>query len=313
MSGDLALGPGAEFDVIRRVADLLGDKAGELGDDCALLTVGGTTLALTIDASVEGVHFRTEWLRAEDIGWRACMAALSDLAAEGAQPLGVLVSVGGPAPRELEVIMRGVGDAAGAAGARVLGGDIVRSDVRLVDVCAVGQCERPVRRSGARPGDGLWVTGTLGGARLALETWQAGKRSTADVARRFARPEARVAGGLWLARHGATAMIDISDGLAADARHLAAASRVAITIALERVPCVTGAAPILAVASGEEYELLVTMPASFDEAGARAFREAVGVPLTRVGACEAGGAAVRLTDRGTAVAAPAGFDHFERA
>lgn len=314
--GHLALGPGREFDVIRSIAARLGANGAGLGDDCALFTVGNTTIALSIDASLEGVHFRTDWLSYEDIGWRACMAALSDLAAEGAKAVGVLVSLGGPADKDpqarrldLEAIMGGVGLAAASVGAKVLGGDLVRSEKYLVDVCAFGTCERPVRRGGARVGDGLWVTGELGGPRLALRAWQAGQRPDADALRRFARPEARIAAGLWLAKHGATAMVDMSDGLASDARHLAAASALSLDIQLERVPCFLGADPLVAVASGEEYELLAALPPSFGGPQAQAFQEFLDLPLTRIGICAAG-EGVRITDRGVAIAAPRGFDHF---
>ena len=314
--GHLALGPGREFDLIRGIAARLGANSAGLGDDCAVFTVGGTTVALSVDASLEGVHFRTDWLPYEDIGWRACMAALSDLAAEAAQPVGVLVTLGGPGDKDpqarrldFEAIMGGVGVAAASVGAKVLGGDLVRSDKYLVDVCAVGTCERPVRRSGARAGDGLWVSGELGGSRLAVRAWQAGQRPGADALRRFARPEARVAAGLWLAKHGATAMIDVSDGLASDARHLAAASALALEIQLECVPCFRGADPLVAVASGEEYELLAALPPSFGGPEARAFQEFLDLPLTRIGECAAG-EGVRITDRGVTIAAPRGFDHF---
>ena len=306
-----------EFDVLRAIFAALGAAGRELGDDCALLPVGGRTLAISIDLSLEGVHFRTDWLAFKEIGWRATAAALSDLAAEGAQPLGVLVSLGIPSNVQRATrnaspavqIMIGVGAAARSVGARVLGGDLVRSPRYLVDVCVLGLAQRPVRRSGARPGNSLWVTGRLGGAGLALAALRAGRRLAPGVRRRFARPVPRIAAGRWLARRGARAMIDISDGLAGDARQLAAASGIAITIELERVPCWPGVAPRAAARSGEEYELLVAMPRSFGSAGARAFRRATGLPLTRIGACSAG-RGVRITQDGRAIAPLPGFDHF---
>jgi thiamine-monophosphate kinase len=166
-----------------------------------------------------------------------------------------------------------------------------------------------VRRRGARPGDGVWVTGRLGGAGMALAALRAGRRLTPAVRRRFARPVPRIAAGRWLARHGAHAMIDLSDGLAADAGHLAAASGVRIEIALEDLPCWPGATPRAALVSGEEYELLVALPRQFDARLARAFRRATGVALTRIGRCTAG-AGVRVTRGGRPVPTPAGFDHF---
>src|SRR3989449_4982729 len=225
-------------------------------------------------------HFRTDWLALREIGWRATAAALSDLAAEGAEPVGVLVSVGLPGKGRVmgrrdpaTEIMRGVGAAARSVGASVLGGDLVRSPRYLVDVCVLGVAQRPVRRSGARPGDGLWVTGRLGGAGLALAALRAGggRRLAPALRRRFARPVPRIAAGRWLARRGARAMIDLSDGLAGDAGHLAAASGVGIEIALERVPCWPRVAPLAAVAGGEEYQLPVALPPRFGAAGAPAF------------------------------------------
>ncbi len=287
----LRLGPGGEFDRLRAIFVALGTAGRDLGDDCALLSIGGRTLAISIDLSLEGVHFRTDWLALREIGWRATAAALSDLAAEGATPLGVLVSLGVPGNRQRRTgnaspavqIMAGVGAAARSVGASVLGGDLVRSPRYLVDVCVLGVAQRPVRRSGARPGDGLWVTGRLGGAGLALAALRAGRgrRLAPALRRRFARPVPRIAAGRWLARRGARAMIDISDGLAGDAGHLAAASGVGVAIELERVPCWPGVTPLAAVRSGEEYELLVAMPRR-----------------------------VRMTHDGRPITPPPGFDHF---
>ena len=316
------LGPGKEFDRIRaimgRLAELL-PNGEPLGDDCALLPVGGTTLALSIDASLEDVHFRTDWLDFKEIGFRAAGAALSDLAAEGATPLGVLVSLGLPSENGHERdpavdIMEGVAAMCGNIGAQVLGGDMTRSEKYTVDVCVIGYTERPVRRSGAREGDALWVTGYLGGAALALEKLRKGEQMPKVLRNRYACPEPRLEAGRWLASHGATAMIDISDGLAADAQHLSAASEVGIEINLERIPCWEGVEAMAAVASGEEFELLLTMPPAFGDASASSFRAQTGVELTRIGTClrGAGGrrGGVRLLENNKPVPVPPGFDHF---
>jgi thiamine-monophosphate kinase len=308
----LWLGGGAEADRIRSIYARLGTAAYGLGDDCALLRADKATIALSIDLCIEDVHFRREWLTLPEIGFRAAVAALSDLAAEGARAAGLLVSLALPADRpagEAAEVMGGVGEAAALAGAKVLGGDLSRAPQLIVDVCAVGTAPRPVRRIGAEAGDGVWVTGRIGGSALALRDYLAGRRPTADVAERFARPEPRLAAGQWLASQGAHAMIDVSDGIATDAAHLAAASGVAVDIALERIPCWSGVQPLQAVASGEEYELLVALPPAFGETQARAFAGLVGLPLTRIGACTAG-AGVRFSDRGTPVQPHAGYDHF---
>jgi thiamine-monophosphate kinase len=309
------MGAGGEFDRLRAIFARLGPAARDLGDDSALVRIGGRTLAVSVDLSLEGVHFRTEWLTFREIGWRAAAAALSDLAAEGAAPVGVLVSLGLPAAGRRRAdtaateIMAGVGAAARRGGARVLGGDLVRSPRYLVDVCVLGIAERPVRRSGARPGDGLWVTGRLGAPGLALAALRRGRRPPRPLWRRFAHPEPRIAAGRWLARHGARALIDISDGLAGDARHLAAASGVRAEIALELVPRWPGASPRAAAESGEEYELLVALPRRFDAAAARAFRWATGLALTRIGRCTKG-RGLRLTAQGRVLGSLGGFDHF---
>ena len=316
------LGPGKEFDRIRaivgRIAELLPDD-GELGDDCAVIPLGGTNLTLSIDASLEGVHFRTDWLDFREIGCRAAASALSDLAAEGAVPVGVLVSLGVPPQGGTKddpavQIMEGIAAMCSNLGAKVLGGDMTRSEKYLVDVCVLGTADRPVRRSGAREGDALWVTGYLGGAALALEKLRKGERMSKSLHNRYACPEPRIEAGRRLAAQGATAMIDISDGLAADARHLAAASEVSIEINLEKIPCWEGVDAMAAVASGEEFELLVTMPPAFGDASASSFRSHTGLELSRIGTCmrSAGGrrAGVRLMDHYNPVALPPGFDHF---
>ncbi|HYT72134.1 MAG TPA: thiamine-phosphate kinase [Gemmatimonadales bacterium] len=318
MSPHLRLGAGGEFDRLRAIFARLGGAGRDLGDDCALVRLGRTTLAVSIDLSLEGVHFRTDWLSFADVGWRAAAAALSDLAAEGAKPLGVLTALGlprlgsrVPASRgdPAVEIMTGVAAAARRVGARVLGGDLVRSRRYLVDVCVLGIARRPVRRAGARPGDRLWVTGRLGGAARALAALRSGRRPAPELFRRFARPEPRIAAGRSLARLGARAMIDISDGLAGDAGQLAAASGVRVEIELERLPCWPGVAPRAAAGSGEEFELLVALPRGFGDAQARAFRRAMGLPLTYIGRC-ARGRGVRLALGGRPVAPPRGFDQF---
>jgi thiamine-monophosphate kinase len=316
------LGPGVEFDRIRaifeRLSELLPNNE-PLGDDCALLTLGNVTLAVSIDASLEGVHFRTDWLDFKEIGFRAAGAALSDLAAEGALPVGLLVSLGlppytGKSTDPAVEIMEGVAAMAGNVGAQILGGDMTRAEKYSVDICVLGTAERPVRRSGAQEGDAVWVTGYLGGAALALARLTAGQKMDKPLHNRYACPDPRIDAGHWLANHGATAMIDISDGLVADAQHLAAASQVGIEINLERIPCWEDVDAMAAVASGEEFELLLTMPPAFGDASVSSFRAQTGVQLSRIGTClrGAGGrrGGVRLLDHNKAVPLPAGYDHF---
>jgi thiamine-monophosphate kinase len=312
VTGPVPLGPGGEFDRIRAIWQRLGARAQALGDDAALVTVGGERLALSCDASVEGRHFQLDWLEPEEIGWRAAAAALSDLAAVAAQPAGLLATVGVPADRAGDFLVRvmdGVADAASATGAKVWGGDLVNSGLVLVDVFVVGR-GGVLERRGARAGQGLWITGRLGGPRAAVAAWGAGTVPADDARARFARPVPRIAESHWLRDHGASAMIDVSDGVVGDAGHLAAASGVALRISADRVPRHPAARGWEdAVAGGEEYELLVTMPAEFGPAGAVEFAGRFDLPLTRIGAVEIG-TGVMVEREGKRVDFPQAYSHF---
>lgn len=319
MSGDL--GPGPEFDRIRKILMELGPQASGVGDDCAILAESPGSIALSTDLSVEGVHFKTEWLSFREIGWRAAAGALSDLAAEGAAAIGVLVSLGVPAgagDSAVVELMAGAGDAAQSAGGAVLGGDLSKADQWLVNVTVVGRAMRAVPRSGARAGDQLWVTGSLGGARAALHSWLKGEQPSAMARAAFAHPIPRIASGTHLALHGATGMVDLSDGLGGDAGHLAAASHCALEIdlaLLPRHPDVEDAArregmapAVFAGQGGEDYELLVAMPPTFSSGQAVHVAATTGVPLTRIGAVTSG-SGVRFRLEGKEVRLTS-FDHF---
>ena len=315
----LALGAGPEFDRIRAITGALGGAATALGDDCAVIEAGPGRIVLSTDASVEGVHFRSEWLTPEEIGWRAAAAALSDLAAAGATCVGLLAAVSVPPDaddQQLVAVMRGVGAAASSVGGRVLGGDLSRGPGWSLAIAVIGQAEHPLSRRGARAGDGVWVTGVLGGARAAVTLWGEGKMPSATARAAFAHPVPRLVAGRWLAAHGATAMIDLSDGLAADAGHLAAASDVGVEVDLAALPLSPaaavaagrGPAAVFAARGGEDYELLVTLPAAFGEMEAHRFDRECGIPLTRVGHVVVGRGTRLLLD-GQPVEAR-GFDHF---
>lgn len=306
-----ALGPGPEFDRIRAIARELGDGAAALDDDCAVLAPVAHAFVLSTDVSVEGVHFRREWLTLEEIGWRAAAAALSDLAAEGASPVGVLVALTSPAEAseaEMSEVMRGVGAAVTSVGGRVLGGDLSSGPAWSIAVTVVGTAERPVTRSGAIPGDSLWVTGTLGAAGAAVDALLANAAPRAELRHAFARPEPRIREGRWLAAHGAHAMIDLSDGIGADAAHIAAASGVRVEIAAAQLPSAYGVDPARAAAGGEDYELLVAMPAAFAAGAAAEFTAACRTRITCVGRIAAG-SGVRLELDGAELRV-AGYDHF---
>jgi len=211
--------------------------------------------------------------------------------------------------------MAGVGAMVAHCGGVVLGGDLTRTATLSLAITALGEVERPVARSGAAPGDGVWLTGCLGGARAALLAWELGHGPDEGARLRFARPEPRLEQGRWLARHGATAMIDLSDGLGGDAAHLAAASGIALEVELSLVPVDPAVADgdqlqrsAVAVQGGEDYELLVTLPAAFKEADAAAMEAETAVSLTRVGVVSSGeGVALMLEGRRRTFK---GFDHF---
>jgi thiamine-monophosphate kinase len=316
-----ALGEGREFDRVRSIALALGDRATGLGDDCALLTPPEGLLAVSTDVSVEAVHFRLEWMDYKEIGWRAAAAALSDLAAEGAEPAGLLAAVVVPASAtdaQLTALVSGVGAAGDSVGAPVIGGDLSSGGCWSIAVTVLGWTARPVGRSGARPGDGLWVTGALGGARAALAAWRRGDEPLPEARSAFVRPEPRVDAGRWLAAHGARAMIDLSDGLGGDAPHLAAASGVLLDLTLDALPLAPAAADearragmppeTFAAEGGEDYELLAALPPAFAEADRLEFERECGLALNRIGAVGAGHG-VRAHLRGVPVTLT-GYRHF---
>ena len=307
--GHVPLGPGGEFDIIRRMLDVWGELAVGIGDDAATIVTPPGQLVVSTDTSVEDVHFRKEWLTHTEIGYRATAAAMSDLAAMAAAPLGVFLALTLPESEVASVddLARGIGDCLRASGAAILGGDVTRGAKLGLTLTVLGSASVPLLRSGAKAGDRVYVTGRLGGALGALREYREGRTPAPALRARFAHPVPRLKESRWLAARGAHAAIDISDGLIADARHLAVASGVELRIRSESVPVLAGAKPVDALASGEEYELLVTSPAPLDVA---AFRAEFGLDLTEIGEAQGDEAEVVLTARGRRVAPPAGYDHF---
>ena len=308
----VTLGPGREFASIARWVRQWGARAHGIGDDAAILDVpAGTRLVVSTDTTTEDVHFWRSWLTPLEIGWRASMAALSDLAAMGAEPLGVLIALGAPESwhKELDEVLHGVGDACAAAKAPIIGGDTTRAPVLSLSITVLGTSTAPMRRDGATPGDLIYLTGSLGGPGAALEAWLAGRTPLATHRARFARPVARLSMGAWCAGHGATAAIDLSDGLIADAGHIAAASATRLVIEIGAIPVLGGVSPRDALASGEEYELLVTGPAGMDVA-AREARIGTLTPIGRVIApTPTEGTGVVVKDGSRRVDPPPGYDH----
>jgi thiamine-monophosphate kinase len=319
---NLGLGPGREFDRLRGILARLGNAARDIGDDCAVIPDGPGRLVVSVDLAVEEIHFRRDWLTLEEIGWRAASAALSDLAAEGAEVVAVLTGVAVPSAatdEDLYALMAGIGAAAVAAGGVVSGGDLSAGERWVVNLTVIGRARRPVTRGGAMVGDGIWVTGALGGARAALEDWRAGRVPSPLARAAFAHPIPRIAAGVALADAGAHAMLDLSDGLGGDAEHLAAASGVRLEIDLDllpihpAVPDVVKAAALppamFAAIGGEDYELLVALPPRFRDEDAASFTRAVGLGLTRIGEVRQGSGAC-FTLAGTPIVIR-GYNHFE--
>jgi thiamine-monophosphate kinase len=263
-----------------------------IGDDAAVLRArAGEDLVATTDALVEGVHFRFATQAARAIGRRALVANLSDLAAMGARPLGCLLALAAPPSlpvRTLDALVAGILDEAAAHGCPLVGGNVSRARETALTLTALGAVARgrALRRCGARPGDRILVTGTLGGAALEVALAERGRGRV----RRVAVP--RLAAGRALARlPGVGACIDISDGLEADLAHLLDASGVAAELEPARVPRPRGFDAAcrragldperLALAGGEDYELLFTLRPGAP-AAARVAR-LLGVPVAEIG------------------------------
>lgn len=311
VNANVPIGPGAEFDIVRRMVAVWGNRAHGIGDDAAVCELAhGERLVISSDSSIDRVHFRREWMTFRQIGRRATIAALSDLAAMGARPTGVLIALSLPPVDRPHVddIARGIGDAVDECNTVVLGGDVSAATEFALTVTVVGASAAPIPRRGARPGDSVYVTGVLGGPGCALAALRAGSSPEEWCLERFIHPQARVREGMWLAAHAVSSMIDISDGLGSELAHLAAASGVRLVIDGARIPCREGHAPREALVSGEEYELLLTAAPDLDCA---AFEAAFRLPLTKIGVvAQADRGEVELTLDGRRVDLAPGHDHF---
>ena len=310
----LPLGAGAEFDMVRRLLARWGGAAEGIGDDAALLTVpAGHRLAVSTDVAVENIHFRREWITPTEIGYRSAAAALSDLAAMAAMPLGMTIALTLPHAwrASAEAIADGIAQVARGTDTPIVGGDLSDGSELSLAITVFGSVAHPLTRGGAQEGDTVWITGLLGGPALAVAAFNRGDAVRAEHRARFAHPFPRLAEARWLARQGATAAIDCSDGVAADLGHIAAASHAHITLDLDLLPLVSGATPLDAARSGEEYELIVTAPATLDAAG---FQRLFSVPITAVGRvvrAPVEAPIVETWSNGALVPLPRGHDHFE--
>jgi thiamine-monophosphate kinase len=299
----------AELDLIAAIERTVRDRSGRLvrwtGDDASVTRT--RPLAVTsIDTLVDGVHFERGTHAARDIGWKALATALSDLAAMGAEAGEAYVSVVLPEGfvDALELV-EGMEELAATCGATIAGGDVVRGSLLVVTVAVVGWADREddlVGRDGAQPGDLVGVTGELGGSEAGRRVLAAGGTVPEELVARHLRPQPRLESGKALAAAGATAMIDLSDGLATDARHVANRSEVAIVVRLGDLPLAPGVSAEEAVTGGDDYELLVTVPEERREAAEAA------APLTWIGEVSAGSGLVLLGPDGP-VAGLSGYEH----
>jgi thiamine-monophosphate kinase len=325
------------IEVIRRLLaeDMPGVKLG-LGDDAALVEMGSHLGVLTADMLVEGVHFDRDTTPPADLGYKALAVNVSDVAAMGGSPRYALMSLGLPEDVEASWVVElygGLREGAREYGMAVVGGDTSRADCVVVSVAVTGEVARngAVTRGGARPGDRIVVTGALGAAAGGLMLLRAPAHDVAQAAasdwgrslvEAHLRPVARVGEGQTLGQSGATAMIDVSDGLAKDLGRLCEASGVAAAVVLADIPvaltlkqladAVPEVDPVaLALSGGEDYELLAALPPHAVPSASAKLAERFGTQLTDIGEIREGTGLVAIEADGRArTLEPKGWDHF---
>jgi thiamine-monophosphate kinase len=307
-----------ELEVIRRISALLPPAPPEVlvpvGDDCAVFEIGDSTWVAASDMLTHGHHFK-DWAQPESVGYKAVAVNASDVAAMGGTPRFVLTSGGAPDPDTALRCFEGVAEACEKFGVYPLGGDTTRADTLTVDVAILGElATRPVLRSGAKPGDLLVVTGELGAGAAGLLVLEQNITGYQRLVRRYLRPEPRLEAGRVAANLGASAMIDLSDGLASDVRRVCDRSGMGCNVDLDLLPVEDDTKelarslghdpPVLAATGGEDYELLISAP----ERVLDALAQSVGVPLTVIGEVTQGDFAFRRGDE--IVEGLSGWDHF---
>ena len=305
-----------EFGVIDRVVAALPTPAPTTllgpGDDGAVLTAPDGRIVTSVDVLVDGVHFRSDWATGEQIGRRAALAAMSDIAAMGAVPTALLVGLAAPGTTDADLLQQigaGLSAAAAGAGADVVGGDLTSAPVLVISVTVIGDLggATPVLRSGAAPGDVVALTGRIGWAAAGLAVLTRGFRSPAAAVGAYRVPEPPLAQGPLAAAAGATAMIDVSDGLLADLGHVAVASGVAIDL---RTQALTVPARLTEVGSALGKDPLAWLLTGGDDHPlAATFPDTASVPegWTVIGRVSAGAG---VTVDGAVYEGDAGWDHF---
>jgi thiamine-monophosphate kinase len=288
-----------------------------IGDDAAVVEPDRNRLeVLTTDCQVEGVHFDQTFVSAGDIGHKALAVNLSDLAAMGAAPRVALLSLMLPPSfpvMSVDALVDGMATLAARARISLVGGNIARSPGPLiVDVTATGSVHsrRVLMRGGARAGDELYVTGTLGGAAAGLQLLRADATKTGPSVDKYRRPEPRTRFGLMLGRNrAARACVDLSDGLADGVRQIGEASGLGAIVDAEALPIEKGATLREALGGGEDYELLFAVSPRFRSRLKNARRLASDLPVTRIGRLTAD-RTMLLSRNGSCEELPAGFEHF---
>jgi thiamine-monophosphate kinase len=310
-----------ESDFISRLRGFATDPAARgLADDAAILEVGGTTLVLSHDMIVENVHF-LPGDPPEDVAWKLVAVNLSDLAAKGGRPLGALLGYTLGDDAWDHAFANGLERALGGFGLSLLGGDTVSAPSgtpRVLGLTALGEATGPVpSRSGAAPGDLLWVTGSIGDAGAGLHILRGEIEGSPELVERYRRPRPRLEAGRRLSSI-ATAMMDVSDGLLIDTWRMAEASGASLTVDLKLLPLSEALLSALgdsvetrmaAATSGDDYELLFA--ASADRAPELlALSDEIGLPISRIGAIGRGDG-LRLTAGGEAIPLPPrlGWEH----
>lgn len=326
--GAVKLSEVGEFGLIDRFRDLLGEAPeGEvwIGDDAAVLRAPGGTILFTADLLIEGVHFDLRWTRPEDLGYKAVAVNCSDVAAMGGTPRRALVSLGvrpGVEIEFLDALYGGMRECSDRFGMAVVGGDVSRSDQLVLSVALLGNPagRRVIERKGARAGDVICVTGTLGAAAAGFRLAQAGRPARPDLAAAHLRPTPRVREVEVLRRFLPSAMIDVSDGFAADLGHLCDASGVGAAVHAARIPVIDAAGlplqldPLeLALSGGEDYELCFTIVADRAERAAAAVEATTGTTVHVVGeVLEDRDRRILVSDGVGRPLGAAGWDHLKR-